>query len=189
MNTLWCISWLIDHKVSAQQPTKDLVAVLRQLGVATQDEKAQNSHLSKWSVKQMVHEGGKELRESEGTHGIFADKDGLWEMKEIFSGGMPISIQGDGCLDSGLAKEEALLLRFIGKKWLQAVSICFQVDSVSVADVAQRVGFAINAIKKRATINGDIERAAHHITTGKGPWEQGSIQIVRCSAEERSEHS
>jgi hypothetical protein len=36
-------------------------------------------------------------------------------MKEIFSGGMPISIQGDGCLDSGLDEEEALLLRFIGK--------------------------------------------------------------------------
>ena len=91
VNTLWCISWLIDHKVSAQQPTKDLVAVLRQLGVATRDEKARNSHLSKWSVKQMVHQGGKELRESEGTHGIFADKDGCWEMKEFFSGGMPIS--------------------------------------------------------------------------------------------------
>ena len=102
MNTLWCISWLIDHKMSAQQHTKDLVAVLRQLGVATQDEKAQNSHLSKWSVKQMVHEGGKELRESEGTHGIFADKDWLWGLKEIFPRGMPISIQGDGSLDSGL---------------------------------------------------------------------------------------
>jgi hypothetical protein len=115
VNTLWCISWLIDHKMSAQQHTEDLVAVLRQLGVATRDEKAQNSHLSKWSVKQMVHEGGKELRESEGTHGIFADKHGCWEMKEIFSGGMPISIQGDGCLDSGLDEEAALLLRFIGK--------------------------------------------------------------------------
>jgi hypothetical protein len=44
------------------------------------------------------------------------------------------------------------------------------------------VGFAINAVKKRATINGDIERAVHHITTGK-------VQIVRCSAEERSEHN
>ncbi len=44
-------------------------------------------------VKQMVHEdeGGKELRESEGTHGIFADKDWLWAMKEIFPRGMPIS--------------------------------------------------------------------------------------------------
>ena len=84
MNTLRCISWLIDHKMSAQQHTKDLVALLRQLGVATRDEKARNHHLSKWSVKQMVHEGGKELRESEGTHGIFADKDWLWAMKEIF---------------------------------------------------------------------------------------------------------
>ena len=46
---------------------------------------------------------------------------------------------------------------------LQAVSICFRVqaDSVTVADVAQRVGFAINAIKKRATICGDIESAVH----------------------------
>ena len=45
------------------------------------------------------------------------------------------------------------------------------------------VGFAINAVKKRATINVDIERAVHHITTGK-------VQIVRrCSAEERSEHN
>ena len=70
MNTLRCISWLIDHKMSAQQHTKDLVALLRQLGVATRDEKARNNHLSKKSVKQMVHEGGKELRESEGTHGI-----------------------------------------------------------------------------------------------------------------------
>ena len=60
---------------------------------------------------------------------------------------------------------------------LQAVSICFQADSVSVADVAQRVGFAINAIKKRATICGDIESAVHrYITTGKGPWEQDSLQ-------------
>ena len=42
-------------------------------------------------MKQMVHEGGKELRESEGTHGIFADKDWLWAMKEIFPRGMPIS--------------------------------------------------------------------------------------------------
>jgi hypothetical protein len=66
MNTLRCISWLIDHKMSAQQHTKDLVALLRQLGVATRDEKARNNHLSKKSVKQMVHEGGKELRESEG---------------------------------------------------------------------------------------------------------------------------
>ncbi len=60
---------------------------------------------------------------------------------------------------------------------------------MSVADVAQRVGFAINATKKRATIYGDIEMAVHHITTGKGPWEQGSLEIVRCSAEERSEHN
>ena len=61
---------------------------------------------------------------------------------------------------------------------------------MSVADVAQRVGFAINAIKKRATICGDIESAVHrYITTGKGPWEQGSLQIVRCSAEELSEHN
>ena len=44
---------------------------------------------------------------------------------------------------------------------LQAVSICFQADSVCVADVAQRVGFAINAIKKCATICGDIESAVH----------------------------
>ena len=73
---------------------------------------------------------------------------------------------------------------------LQAVSVCFQADSVSVADVAQRVGFAINAIKKRATICGDIESAVHrYITTGKGPWEQGSLQIVRCSPEELSEHN
>jgi hypothetical protein len=91
MNTLRCISWLIDHKMSAQQHTKDLVALLRQLGVATRDEKARNNHLSKKSVKQMVHEGGKELRESEGTHGIFADKDWLWAMKENFPRGMPIS--------------------------------------------------------------------------------------------------
>ena len=44
-------------------------------------------------VKQMVHEGegGKELRESEGTHGIFEDKDWLWAMKEFFPRGMPIS--------------------------------------------------------------------------------------------------
>ena len=44
-------------------------------------------------VKQMVHEGegGKELRESEGTHGIFADKDWLWAMKKLFPRGMPIS--------------------------------------------------------------------------------------------------
>ena len=47
------------------------------------------------------------------------DKDGLGEIKEIFSGGMPISIQGDGCLDSGLDKEVALLLRFIGKNGLK----------------------------------------------------------------------
>lgn len=73
---------------------------------------------------------------------------------------------------------------------LQAVSICFQADSVTIADVAQRVGFAINAIKKRATICGDIESAVHrYITTGKGPWEQGSLQIVRCSPEELSEHN
>jgi hypothetical protein len=73
---------------------------------------------------------------------------------------------------------------------LQAVSICFQADSVTVADVAQRVGFAINAIKKRATICGDIESAVQrYITTGKGPWEQGSLQIVRCSPEELSEHN
>ena len=36
-------------------------------------------------------------------------------MKEIFPRGMPISIQGDGSLDSGLDEKEALLLRFIGK--------------------------------------------------------------------------
>ena len=36
------------------------------------------------------------------------DKDRLGEIKEIFSGGMPISIQGDGCLDSGLDEEVAL---------------------------------------------------------------------------------
>ena len=50
-----------------------------------------------------------------------ADKDGLGEMKEFFSGGMPIStgIQGDGCLDSGLDEEVALLLRFIGKNGLK----------------------------------------------------------------------
>ena len=48
---------------------------------------------------------------------------------------------------------------------------------MTVADVAQRVGFAINAIKKRATICGDIESAVHrYITTGKGPWEQDSLQ-------------
>ena len=62
-----------------------------QLRVATRDEKARNNHLSKKSVKQMVHEGGKELRESEGTHGIFADKDWLWAMKKLFPRGMPIS--------------------------------------------------------------------------------------------------
>ena len=43
----------------------------------------------------MVHEGegGKELRESEGTHwhGIFADEDWLCAMKELFPRGMPIS--------------------------------------------------------------------------------------------------
>ncbi len=43
----------------------------------------------------MVHEGEgvKELRESEGTHGTFADKDWLWAMKELFprGTGMPIS--------------------------------------------------------------------------------------------------
>ena len=142
MNTLRCISWLIDHKMSAQQHTKDLVALLRQLGVATRD-KARNNHLSKKSVKQMVHEGVRHLAFMIDLH------------------------------------EE-----------LQAVSICFQADSVTVADVAQRVGFAINAIKKRATICGDIESAVHrYITTGKGPWEQGSLQIVRCSAEELSEHN
>ncbi len=76
---------------------------------------------------------------------------------------------------------------------LHAVSICFQTDSVTITDVAQRVGFAINAIKKRATI---IESAVHRYIktgkesrTGKGPWEQGSLQIVRCSPEELSEHN
>ncbi len=36
---------------------------------------------------------------------------------------------------------------------LQAVSICFQADSVTVADVAQRVGFAINATYQEACDN------------------------------------
>ena len=66
---------------------------------------------------------------------------------------------------------------------LQAVSICFQADSVTIADVAQRVGFAtaaINAIKKRATICGDIESAVHrYITTGKG---HGSKAAFKSSA-------
>jgi hypothetical protein len=63
---------------------------------------------------------------------------------------------------------------------LQAVSICFQADSVTVADVAQRVGFAINAIKKQATICGDIESAVHrYITTGKG---HGSKAAFKSSA-------
>jgi hypothetical protein len=62
----------------------------------------------------------------------------------------------------------------------------------TVADVAQRVGLAINAIKKRAAICGDIESAVHRsIPTAKGPmaWEQGSLQIVRCSPEELNEHN
>ncbi len=98
--------------------------------------------------------------------------------------------QGDGCLDSKLDEGGGTFASIYWQEWLQAVSICFQADFVRVAGVAQRVGFAISAIKKRATIYGDIERAVHrYITTGKGPWEQGSLQIVRCSAEELSENN
>ena len=146
VNTLWCISWLIDHKVSAQQPTKDLVAVLRQLGVATRDEKARNSHLSKWSVKQMVHQGGKELRESEGRQRRAWGNEGIFLRRyaDLHPRGWVLRFwvgRGGGTFAS-----------IHGQEWLEAVSICFQVDSVSVADVAQRVGFAINAIKKRAIL-------------------------------------
>ena len=72
LNTLRCIAFLVKRKIPALRHTKDLVAFLRDRGVPCRNENVTNNHLSKFSVRALIHAGAAEMRASEGMHGIFA---------------------------------------------------------------------------------------------------------------------
>jgi len=117
MVTLRCIAWNVDHKFPVLSSTAATVQLLRDHGVPCRpgSSHSRNNHLSRYSITEMVAVGGEELRASAMSGGTFADAKWQWMIKTLFPKGMPISIQGDGSLDTGLDEKEALLLRFLGK--------------------------------------------------------------------------
>ena len=65
---------------------------------------------------------------------------------------------------------------------LKGVSECFQADKTTLADVGQRVEFAIENITNCAQNCGQLESSARRFSkTGKGPWANGSLKIDPCS--------
>jgi hypothetical protein len=73
---------------------------------------------------------------------------------------------------------------------LKGVSECFQADKTTLADVGQRVEFAIENITNCAQNCGQLESSARRFSkTGKGPWANGSLKIDPCSEAELESHN
>ena len=73
---------------------------------------------------------------------------------------------------------------------LKGVSECFQADKTTLADVGQRVEFAIENITNCAQNCGQLESSARRFSkTSKGPWANGSLKIDACSEAELESHN
>ena len=73
---------------------------------------------------------------------------------------------------------------------LKGVSECFQADKTTLADVGQRVEFAIENITNCAQNCGQLESSVHRFSkTSKGPWANGSLKIDPCSEADLESHN
>ena len=73
---------------------------------------------------------------------------------------------------------------------LKGVRECFQADKTTLADVGQRVEFAIENITNCAQNCGQLESSARRFSkTGKGPWANGSLKIDPCSEADLESHN
>ena len=73
---------------------------------------------------------------------------------------------------------------------LKGVSECFQADKTTLADVGQRVEFAIENITNCAQNCGQLESSARRFSkTSKGPWANGSLKIDPCSEADLESHN
>ena len=73
---------------------------------------------------------------------------------------------------------------------LKGVSECFQADKTTIADVGQRVEFAIENITNCAQTCGQLESSVRRFgKTGKGPWARGSLTIDPCSETDLESHN
>ena len=73
---------------------------------------------------------------------------------------------------------------------LEGVSECFQADKTTIADVGQRVEFAIENITNCAQTCGQLESSVRRFgKTGKGPWARGSLTIDPCIETDLESHN
>lgn len=73
---------------------------------------------------------------------------------------------------------------------LKGVSECFQADKTTIADVGQRVEFAIENITNCAQTCGQLESSVRRFgKTGKGPWARGSLTIDPCIETDLESHN
>ncbi len=79
----------------------------------------------------------------------------------------------------------AFMIDFKLHEVLKGVSERLQADKTTLADVGQRVEFAIENITNCAQNCGQLESSARRFSkTGKGPWANGSLKIDPCSEAE-----